>query len=238
MPVVLALGAVLGVIYLAFNPKSKVTNATVVTPPTPPNSNSGGVGITTGFTPPPIQASVSAPVAPTKQTNAPGTSASGVPNYSANAQEFNTAPEYAAPGLNVRAPFYNPGQLAPIYSFTHKPATLPAGLSKGCGGCGASCSSGCMGASDCAIASERNNEQGCMVPTTRSLLRGTSPKILQNWADNISSAGGNVWHASQQLRFDQQQQNPQGEDTTIPAAATNTGIGLNYRRPNPQAATY
>jgi hypothetical protein len=236
MPIVAAVAAVLGFMWLAYKPAPNITNASIPTPPTPPNGNAGGTGITTGFATPPIQTSVSAPIPATRQSNAPGTAASGVPNYSANAQEFDTGAGSPTPGLSVRPSYYNPNQLNPIYSFTKAPASSVTRTRSVCGG---SCATGCQGSSDCAISSERNQDQGCMVPTTRSLIRSTSPAILQNWADNISSSGAaNTFAASQQLRFDQQNSNPQGEDTTLPAAATLTGIGLHYGRKNHAAASY
>lgn len=219
----------LGVVALAalIPRKSKVPGAPVTVQTTPATSPPG---ITTGFAAPPLannfspayQASI-----PPAQTNQPSTSASGVPNWTSNAQEFNTAQYGGSPSNLNRWPAFYPGpiqaNLNPRYNRVKVPP-VPKQQSCGCG-VGASC--GCsQNASDCSVSSRRNMDGGCLAPTQRSLIRSAPPGVLQAWVANIASVGQTEFATAQQAAYDQQFTDPQGEDITIPASPHITGIGI------------
>ena len=212
--------------------KNTVVGAPVAVPTTPVT---GPVGVTTGFAQPPIQTSIPSSVAPPVQTNQPSASSSGVPNWTANAQEFNTAPYAPAPAPTSRIPGFYIGSiqanLQPIYTPVNVP--VPAAQSSqscscGCSGSGCGCS---QNPSDCSVASLRNMDGGCLAPTQAAQLASAPPGVLQQWAANLASAGVTAFQAGQQIQYDIQDTNPQGEDITVPASPHIQGIGISNRRP-------
>jgi hypothetical protein len=219
MPVVLLVAAAVAAIgVLAYKKPGTVVAQPIVTEN---NGSNGGTGITTGFAPPPIQSTVSAPTPSPVQKNIPSSSASGVPNYSSNTQEFAVGPANPSPGY-PQPQFYMSNQ-GPI-SRAMQTSTKPTKTSNcGCGGGSHS------NPSDCATAAARNRDGGCLAPTRRSLVNSAPPGVIATWAANIKSAGVTPWDGIQQAGFDAQESNSYNE-TTVPAAPNLTGIGLSYRR--------
>jgi len=185
----------------------------------------GGVGITTGFAPPPIATSVSGglPAPKTHQTNTPSSAASGVPNFSSHTQEFNTAPAKPVPGVIAHPPYYGSNPLTPIYSSVEVPESASKTGSCSCGG-------GQHHTNDCSISRARNRDGGCLAPTKKALVQNAPPGLLEKWAANIASVHATPFEHIQQQAFDHQQSNPTGDDLSMPAAPQLTGIGLSYRR--------
>jgi hypothetical protein len=223
--VVAAVGA------LAYRGNRRVQGAPTVVETTPANNPPG---ITTGFAAPPLQSTVP-PTSynpPPIETNQPAASSSGVPNWTSNAQEFNTAPYMAAPAPSNRIPgFYN-GPIASNLMPRFSPVRPPKIGKQSCSGGGCGCGSGgCQNPSDCSVASARNQDGGCLAPTERSLVASAPPNVMANWIANLASSGVNPFQAAQQMQFDEMDVNPQGEDITPPAAPWIQSIGINRQRP-------
>jgi hypothetical protein len=228
MPPFLAALIAAGIILLIPR-KNQVPGSPVVVPSTPSNTPPG---ITTSFAQPPIQRSIgSGSAAPPLVANAPGTSGSGVPQWSANAQEFNTNPYMNSPAPSTRIPGFYAGPIEDQLRPRWKSVKVPAGKTSCSGGCGGSCGGGCTNTSDCGIAKQRNLDGGCLAPTQEAQLRSAPPGVLASWAANLASAGANGWNTAQQAQFDRQDTNPAGDDQSVPASPNLTGIGISTRAP-------
>jgi hypothetical protein len=225
--IVVAVGA------LAYKGNKVVAGIPTVVPTTPATTPPG---ITTSFAQPPIQnypppPSQSPNAAPPVQTNQPSPSSSGVPAWSSNAQEFNTSPYMAAPSPSTRIPGFYAGPISANLQPRWKRVKPPEIKQPKSSSCGSGCGGGCQNASDCAVASARNNDGGCLAPTEGALLRSANPGVLASWYANVASAGATPFQAQQQNQFDVQQGNPQGDDYTVPASPFLQGIGINNMRP-------
>ena len=183
------------------------------------------VGITSGFTQAPIQASVTAPLPNHAQKNVPSASGSGVPGTTPNAVEFQQSGDYQpAPGAVRHPSYYNPVQQeAPIQGLMKRRPQKPASNGGSC-----SCGGGHSNTSDCAISQARNRDGACMAPTRRTLLESAPPGLIEHWASMVQESGVSTFQNAQQLTYDAQQNNSHGEDVTLPASPFLTGIGLHY----------
>lgn len=122
MPPLLVALIAAGFVGLAYRGKRAAIN-----PPASPTvaGVNSGEGILTGFAPPPIASEPSAPISTAIQKNSVSASASGVPQWSANAQEFNQGGAARATNDPFPPP-YAPMQDV-IFSFSRDPnASLPA----------------------------------------------------------------------------------------------------------------
>ena len=237
MPPFLVAIAVAAIAALAYR-KNAISIPKVSVPTTPSNNPAG---IITSFASPPVAVNVNSAgqiegpstidSVPSLQTNAPGTSASGVPAWSSNAQEF-VPVEYTptpAPLRQVASSYAGPIQqniqprFRPVKVNTPKPKT-------DCG-CGGSCGSGsCANPSDCASAKARNRDGGCLAPTSQAQLQDAGP-VLARWAANVASSGGNSWLDYQQRVYDMQESSPASSDVTVPASPFISGIGISPNKP-------
>jgi hypothetical protein len=210
--------------------KNKVPGSPTIVQTTPSTSPPG---ITTGFAAPPIQnytPTPSQPTAPPLQTNQPGTSSSGVPEWTSNAQEFNDGLYSPAPSPGTRIPGFYAGPLSANLAPRYKPTKAPK-TKQPCSGCGGSCGGNCQNPSDCSVASNRNKDGGCLSPTQGALLNSAPPDVISSWAANLVSASVSPFQAHQQFAFDQQDTNPQESDVTLPASPFIQGIGLQKGQP-------
>lgn len=210
--------------------KNSAPGAPTIVQTTPANNPPG---ILTSFAPPPIQNYAQIPSSAPIQTNQPGTSGSGVPAWSSNAQEFNNSPYMAAPAPSTRIPGFYAGPIGANLKPAYKSVKVPKSTrSSGCSGsCGSSCSGGCQNPSDCSVASQRNQDGGCLAPTMNALVRSAPPGVLESWIANMVSAGVDPYQAAQQNKYDQQNTAPNEEDITVPASPFIQGIGINNMRP-------
>ena len=206
IPLVVGLGFVITWLLL---PKSD--NKTAVVVPSPLNSP---IGITTGFGMPSIAGNIHADENKTMQ-NQPSASASGVPAYALQTQEFNTAKPIAS---FAGAPqFYNPEQhdlSFPSSRQRNTPETKPCG----CGDKSAS--------SNCSTMKRRTADAGCLTTSRKKQIEQTPPHLVDSWANNILASHWSAFDAVGDMLYASQRENPQGYDLTVPASPKLTHIGL------------
>jgi hypothetical protein len=220
MPIALVAIMVAGIAALAYKKKGPPVAVVQTTP------YNGGIGITGGFAPPPVQAPGpnAVPIASTTQSNIPNASQSGVPSSSSHTQEFNTSPAQWSPGGIVRPPYYNEGAIEPTFTSAAKTSRVRSSSGGSCG-----CGGNCGNPSTCSIAQSRNRDGGCLAPTREAQLSRSSG-VIAAWAANVQSNGASSWETMQQTVFDMQQNIGSEENYAPPAASILTGVGLNYRR--------
>lgn len=216
MPPLLVAALVIGAVLLL--PKRKSGNVIIQSSPV-----NGGTGITTGFAPPYIQASpVVSPAG--LQTNAPSPASSGVPLFASLAHAFGSGPAVSTPGMSAPS-FYNAGQKRVTNFMTQVPPLKSYGCGGGCSGCAGNGASPAR--SDCRASKSRSQDAGCMAASRGQQLQNTPLDVLKKWASNVlSNPNANSFTNGQQNVLAMQQNNPGGEDVTIPASPQLTHIGL------------
>lgn len=213
-PILIALGIVAAYFLI---PKQQRSGGTVIvqTPTnTPVGAPSGGIVQPTGGLGVPNPATG-------KQSNAPNTAQSGVLATSPQAQRVVPVQQSVGPQ------FYSYGHvLAPGYIPTATPYS--SGGAGGCG-CGGGCGSKKNGSSDCSISKSRNTNSGCMAPTTKSLIEGSSQSALGQWLANLaSSPDANFMTVFHDMVATQQNNAPPGFDVTPAAGQISPRIGLSH----------
>jgi len=243
MPPFIVAAIIAGVAALAYNRRATNPAAPVVVQTTPASNPPGIIG---SFAAPPIAVSVDQagkiqgpPVSQIQphqpvQTNTPGTSASGVPVWSSNAQEFNDGYAMASPAPGTRIPGFYTGPIHNNIRTRFRPVAIPKPAKSTECSCGGSCgTASCANASDCASAKARNRDGGCLAPTRKAQLQSAGAMaVLRASAANLASSGVTDWMVVQQNEFDQQETNPLGFDQTVPATPfVSRSIGISPDQP-------
>lgn len=209
IPLVVGLGFVITWLLL---PKGGDKTAVVV--PTPFNTP---IGITTGFGSPSIAGNIHADENKTQQ-NQPSASSSGVPAYSLQTQEFNTAPSRPIATFAGVPQFYNKEQHQLSFPAS-RARTAPEESSCGCG-------DKSKASSNCSTMKRRTADAGCLTTSRRKQIAQTPPHLVDSWADNVLSSHWSAYDAVANELYNIQKDNPQGHDLTIPAGVSLTHIGL------------
>jgi hypothetical protein len=188
--------------------RNKGTSPTVVLQ-TSPSLQPLNVPTGQGVTPlgaPPVDPMAQPLPAQAVNTAVPGTSSSGVPNYTAQTQFMAGADVQPAPVKGAAVPtFYGPLQsfiqsmlpnTAPQEVITEKPGGCGCGGSGGCGTCSVSCSSNSR---------YTDGQGGCLSFNRASQIKNamkSNPHAFMAASDNIRSSGVNTFDVFQQTMVD------------------------------------
>jgi len=216
VPLIVAAAAV-GAALLVPKKQGDVSQSVAQTP------NDSAIGVNTGFATPTVQSGLVAPVPDSVTKNSPGSSSSGVPEFSAQAQEFQPAAAHPAPGLYFGPTFYETGQALTLRSKIQAASNPTITDSSKPGGCG------------CKGGGQSSGGIGGLAPARAAQ---TAPAgLIAKWAANLSSIPVNPFAAGQQTTFDHQMavapvgpaatvSHEDGSPSSAPSSPFNTPIGL------------